>query len=276
MAVFHADGLVIRSREYGESDRLLTLFTREYGKIQTVAKGVRKPKSRQRAGAQLFTYGDFLLHRGKTLHTVNQASPRESFPHLWNDFDKSMAAANMAELLDLATLENQPQQELFTLTFTGFFLLDAVEPLLLQAAYALRLMSILGYRPNLEECAGCGETLKGERLFFNAQLGGLLCADCSKDAGGKFIRAGSIAFMRQLLSSDLTKLDRLRWNASMQEEVLETVQGYCESKLERSLRCWRTGKQMQENVGRHLMNRKDGDSDERSGVERAGEVGCDP
>lgn len=275
MAVFHADGLVIRSREYGESDRLLTLFSREWGKLRVVAKGVRKPKSRQRAGAQLFTYGEFLLYRGKSLHTVNQADPKESFPHLWADFDQSMAASAMAELLDLATVENQPQPELFVLTLTSFFLLENIDPVLLQCAYALRLMTYLGYQPRLTECAGCGEPVQGEPLFFNAGMGGVLCPTCYQAAGGKLVRAGTVALMGQLLKGELAKLDRLRWNSAMQDEVLETVQSYCEGQLERSLRCWRTGKEMREDAERHFSDRKDGDLNERSIMDRTGENGCD-
>jgi len=101
MAVYKADAIVIRSREYGEADRLVTLFAREKGKINALAKGVRKPTSSQRAGTQLFTYADFLLHQGKTLDTITQAQPRESFPHTWSDLDRTLAASGRAELLDI-------------------------------------------------------------------------------------------------------------------------------------------------------------------------------
>ena len=121
VAVYHADAIVIRSREYGESDRILTIFSRENGKLQAIAKGVRKPKSRQRGGTQLFTYADFLLYRGKSLDTVSQVSPKESFPHLWDDLDRTMAATGIAELLDISVMTEQPQPELFSLTLTCFF-----------------------------------------------------------------------------------------------------------------------------------------------------------
>lgn len=121
MAVYQADAIVIRSREYGESDRLITLFSREKGKLEAVAKGVRKPKSTQRGGTQLFTYADFLLYRGKTLDTVNQAQPRENFIHLWDDFDRTITASAMVELLDISTVREQPDPELFTLTLSFLF-----------------------------------------------------------------------------------------------------------------------------------------------------------
>ena len=249
MAVYHADALVIRSREYGESDRLLTLFARELGKIQAVAKGVRKPKSRQRAAAQLFTYGEYLLHRGRTLDTVNEASPKESFPHLWNDFERTLAASRIAELLDIATIQGQAYPEVFTLTLTVFFLLEHYEPQLLQGAFALRLLHILGYTPRLGECAECGERVSGQRLFMSPAAGGTLCLNCREQYSGKWVAAGSVAFMRQLLYGEIRKLDRLRWNEFMRQEIMEILRTYCEETFESRLRSWQIGDLELDHVG---------------------------
>jgi len=250
VAVYHADALVIRSRQFGESDRVLTLFSRELGKLQAVAKGVRKPKSRQRAGAQLFTYGDFLIHRGKSLDTVSQCSPKESFPYLWNDLDRSFAATGIAELLDISTITEQPNTELFTLTLTSLFLLEQFDPSLVLSAYALKLMEVLGYRPGLAECVECGGGVKGDRLFFSTEAGGTLCGNCRENYSGRWIRAGSIAFMRQLIRQDITKLDRLRWSEWMQREILETLRIYLEHKFERPLKSWRMGSLSRDDSGR--------------------------
>lgn len=258
MAVYTADALVIRSRDFGESDRLLTLFSREMGKLQAVAKGVRKPKSRQRAGAQLFTYGDFLIYKGKTLDTVSQCSAKESFPNLWNDLDRSFAAAGVMELLDIATIQGQPNQELFTLTLTCLFLLEQFEASLVLCAYALRLMILLGYKPRLGECAECGVDISGDRLYFSADAGGTLCGICRETFSGRWIRAGSVAFMRQLIRTDITKIDRLRWNAWMKQEILETLRLYLEHRFERLLKSWRMGSITGNDVGR-LIDGKDGE-----------------
>ena len=249
MAVYHADALVIRSREFGESDRVLTLFSREMGKLQAVAKGVRKPKSRQRAGVQLFTYGDFLIHKGKTLDTVSQCSPRESFAFLWNDLDRSFAATGIVEILDISTEKGQPNPELFALSLTCLFLLEQFDPFLVLCAYALRLMTLMGYRPLLEECAECGKKVNGNRLFFSSDAGGTLCGDCRENYAGRWIRAGSIAFMRQLIQADITKIDRLRWSIWMQQEILETLRLYLEYKFERPLKAWRMGSLNRDDLG---------------------------
>ncbi|AHF07844.1 DNA repair protein RecO [Desulfitobacterium metallireducens] len=271
MSVYQADALVIRSREYGESDRLLTLFSREQGKLHAVAKGVRKPKSKQRAGAQLFTYADFLIYRGRTLDTVNQASPKESFSHIWGDLDKSLAASAIAELLDIGTVQGQPYPELFTLTLSSFFLLEHIDPALLQSAYALRLLTYLGYRPELLDCAVCGKTIHGIRIYFSPEEGGVVCSDCLGDNArlGRWLQAGSVAFMRQLLTSDVTKLDRLRWNDGMKKEIVTSLQFLCEQTFNKRLKSWSMGNRLA-NVGQNLSG-KGGKVDERNIVDRTGE-----
>lgn len=241
MAVYKADAIVIRSREYGEADRLITLFSREKGKLEAVAKGVRKPKSRQRGGTQLFTYADFLLHRGKTLDTVSQVHPRESFSHLWDDFNRTIAASGIVELLDTATAREQPEPELFTLTLSFLFLLKYVDPYIAQAAYTLRLLNSQGYFPGLEGCMECGKSTAGEHFFLSSEAGGLLCPSCRNNRPGRMLSPGSIALMRQLHKVDLDKLDRLRWNPKMKEEILEGLCSYCEDRLERRLQAWRSG-----------------------------------
>lgn len=244
MAVYKADAIVIRSREYGESDKLITLFSRERGKLEAVAKGVRKPKSTQRGGTQLFTYADFLLYKGKTLDTVNQVHPRESFIHLWEDFDRTIAASGIAELLDISTTREQPEPELFTLTLGFLFLLKYVDPYIAQAAYALRLLKIQGYLPELDDCVECGGTVLGEQAFLSTEAGGLLCVRCKNNEIVTSLNAGSLALMRGLNTVELDKLDRFRWNKKMRLEILGSICYYCENKFQRKLLAWRSGSEM--------------------------------
>jgi len=244
VAVYKADAIVIRSREYGEADRLITLFSREKGKIEALAKGVRKPKSTQRGGTQLFTYADFMLYRGKTLDTVSQVQARDSFIHLWDDFDKTIASSGMAELLDIATVREQPEPELFTLTLSMFYLLKYLDPYTAQAAYALRLMKINGYLPAMDTCQECGRSLIQEQAFLSSEEGGIFCAVCKNNKPVRTINPGSLAFMRQLLKVDLDKIDRLRWNKKMREEILGGLCFFCEGRFERKLNSWRQGSEL--------------------------------
>jgi DNA repair protein RecO (recombination protein O) len=209
LAVYQADALVLRGREYGETDRLLTLFAREQGKIEAVAKGARRPVSKQRGGAQLFTYADFLLYGRRAPAIVRQAQPRETFNHLWGDWEKSRGAAIMAEFLDAATPWGEPAPELFRLTLTGFFLLADLPPDLLVTAYALKVLKNQGY-----------------------------WADGAEE--GAPLKAGSRAMVRRLLLTPPRQLSRLRWSKEMQAEIEGFVRAWAEERLERRLIAWNT------------------------------------
>ena len=209
-----------------------------------MAKGVRKPKSTQRGGTQLFTYADFLLYRGKTLDTVNQVHPRESFIHLWDDFDRTVAASGIAELLDISTTREQPEPELFTLTLVFLFLLKHVDPYIAQAAYALRLLDIQGYLPGLNYCVECGAAIGGEHGFLSAEAGGLLCTRCKNNQVVRTLNAGDLALIRRLKTVELSKLDRFRWNRKMRLNIMDGLCYYCEAKFERKLQAWRSGSEL--------------------------------
>lgn len=245
MALFKADAIVIRSREYGEADRLITLFSRDKGKLEAVAKGVRKPKSKQRGGTQLFTYADFLLYKGKSLDTVSQVHPLESFLHIWDNFDRTIAASGMAEVLDVATPREQTEPGLFTLTLSFFFLLKHVDPYIAQAAYTLRLLDNQGYLPELNYCRECGRDIGGQQGFLSAAAGGLFCQKCrNNDEKTKALNAGSLALIRRLHEAEIDRLNRLRWNRKMRAEILNSLCFYCEEIFERKLQAWRSGTEL--------------------------------
>jgi len=130
--------------------------------------------------------------------------------------------------------------------------LEQFDPFLVLCAYALRLMTLMGYRPLLGECAECGVTVKGDRMFFSSDAGGTLCGNCRESYAGRWMRAGSIAFMRQLIRADITKIDRLRWSAWMQQEILEILRLFLEYKFERPLKSWRMGSLNRDDSGRHI------------------------
>ena len=208
MSSYKADALVIRSREYNEADRLVTLYTREKGKVSAVAKGVRKPKSKQRGGTQLFMYADFLLYAGRTLDTIRQAQPRETFLYLWDDYERTITASAMMELLDAATVQGEADEAVFFLSLKFLFLLRELNPAIGLTAYALRLMRHQGY----------------------------LAANDALD--GKPLSPGSTAVLRQLRRLPPEQLDRLRLSAEQKKETAEALHFFCENKLERRLKAW--------------------------------------
>ena len=123
MPVYKAEAIVLRQQALGEADRIVTLFTREYGKLRAAAKGIRRPASRLGGRLEPFTHARLLLARGRTLDVIAQAEIVEAFAGVRADLIRSAYAAYVAELVDRGLADRDPHQEVFTLT------LDVLETL---------------------------------------------------------------------------------------------------------------------------------------------------
>ncbi|GAB7386328.1 DNA repair protein RecO [Bacillaceae bacterium] len=177
-----SEGIVLRSTNYGEGDKILTLFTREHGKIGLVAKGARKPKSRLAAVSQLFTYGHYLYFAGAHLATLSQGEIIDSFREIRQDLQKAAYAAYIVELLDKLTEERERNPFLFQLLYQTLSYLDeGKDAEILTRIFEVKMLQAAGLRPRLDGCLRCRAD-EGP-FFFSVREGGLLCARCKEQAG---------------------------------------------------------------------------------------------
>lgn len=210
MGHYRTAALVLRSRKYLEADSLLTLFTEKKGKLTAIAKGVRKPSSRLRGGTLVFTHNDMLLAEGRNLDIVTQSQCLEAFATLQENMTAIAAASYWSELLDALTPEREVDPLQFQLALAGYHILclDASE--LVVKALEMKLLSLLGYRPQLGKCVSCGRTVAGEiKISFSLSLGGVTCAACNP-GDAIFCSPEALAVWQQLLRLDLSKLKRLK------------------------------------------------------------------
>lgn len=182
MALYKTEALILRSHKFQEADSLLTLLTKEKGKVKAIAKGVRKVNSRLRGGVQLFTHNELLLYQGRNLDIVTQGQCLDAFVSLQNNMVALAAACYWCELLDFFLPWEQRDETLFTLALAGFHLLGLENSQLVVRGLEVKLLSFLGFRPILEYCVSCGSVLsRGEKIFFSSSFGGVICAHCSPD-----------------------------------------------------------------------------------------------
>lgn len=237
MKVYKAEAIVIRTRKYGEADSLLTLYSRERGKIDAIAKGVRKLKSSKRGGVQLFTHGHFLLYEGRNLHTVTQCEAIDSFLALSTDLVKMTYATYISELVDGFAVAGEGSDIVFALILVTFNLLAAYDdPELVVRAFEIRLMDIMGYSPQLQECCNCHNEIKGP-FRFSARLGGLLCGGClDNDPYALQCNMGSIKVLQQLQRIDLRRLNILKVSSEIKSEIEKLMQEYLKLRVERKIK----------------------------------------
>lgn len=210
MALYRTEAIILRGRKYLEADSLLTVLTKQKGKVSVIAKGVRKPNSRLRGGVQVFTYNDMLLHQGRNLDIVTQSQCLEAFIELQEDIKSMTAACYWGELLDAFTQEGESDPELFNLALAGFHLLCLSPTILSVKALEVKLLSVLGYRPCLGSCVACGQPLTAQ-VSFSVRLGGALCQSCTLVQGSSCdFSHEALNIWQQLLKMDLSKISRLK------------------------------------------------------------------
>ncbi|MGE5590950.1 MAG: DNA repair protein RecO [Bacillota bacterium] len=238
MSLYKPEALVLRVRDFGEADKILTLLCREEGKVQAVAKGARRPRNRLAGVSQPFTHCRLLLFRGRSLDTVSQAELIDSFGGLQADLVPMAYASYMAELADELIRDTDPHPGAFLLLLASQHLLAAgASPEPVVHSFELRLLGELGYRPSLEACVHCGGPLSGLRVRFSPNAGGALCTNClGEDESGTVISRGTVEAMRHLLTADLTRVHLLHTEPDMAREMTEALRFYIAYRLDRRLK----------------------------------------
>lgn len=237
MALYKAEGLVLRTRDWGEADRIVTLLSPARGKIKLMAKGARRPRNRLAAGTQLFSYVEIMAAEGTGLHTLSQCEIKDSFRDLRDDFEKMAYGAYIAELVDELVPESEPDELVFALVLQLFNLLRRRNPRIVAVIASLKLLSRAGYRPQLDNCVHCGRPEQGERMLFSSVLGGMLCAKCSAaDAGAIWTVPATLAWLERLTGLNATAPEEFSLSLAVLKE-LETISGkYIQHCLEKELK----------------------------------------
>ncbi|MDJ0792287.1 MAG: DNA repair protein RecO [Acidimicrobiia bacterium] len=231
MALRNDQGIVLRGYPFGESHRVVVLLSPNHGKLRTVAKGVRKTKSRFGGRLEPFTHVDVVLYEGKNLDTITQVSIINAFPDLRNDLDRVLAAGTMIEVVDAVAQEDEPSHRLFLLLQRGLTILDHTQPHPdLVTSFLLKVADIIGVAPALDSCAGCGRTDHLTRFSFSA--GGSLCDEC-RTPGAYALRSGLVDYLATIATSELHTLPEP--DASMSREALGVTKRFMEYHLEREI-----------------------------------------
>ena len=184
MKLYRDEAIVLRTHDLGEADRIVTLMTRNHGKIRAVAKGVRRTKSRFGGRLEPFAMVDVQLHVGRTLDIVTEVATLNPYGlTIGRHYDLYTAASAIAEIADKITLdeaESDPQQYLLLLGALHALATNAHRPALIVDSYMLRAMALSGWALSLYECAVCSRT--DDLEAFHVQAGGMVCSGCAPKA----------------------------------------------------------------------------------------------
>ena len=235
MALYRDQAIVLRTQKLGEADRIITLLTRDHGRLRAVAKGVRRTKSRFGARLEPTSYVDLQLYTGKTFDVVTQAESIENFGDaLTADYQQWTVASAILESAERFTQqEHEPALQQFLLVVGALKALahNTYDPSLILDAYLLRSLSVAGYAPSLTTCSRCDKP--GPHKYFSLVGGGSVCVDC------KPLAAATPTIDTLQLMSDLQTGD---WESAVTSELRHRreasglIAAYLQWHLERGLR----------------------------------------
>ncbi|MDE6413390.1 MAG: DNA repair protein RecO [Eubacterium sp.] len=228
-------GLVIKEQTIGESDRLVTLLTADFGLVKAFVRRAKQLKSRLNSATTLFAYCDFSLYKSKDAFVVDDAVPIEVFFNLRQDIDRLTLAQYFAQLAYELSAEEQPQEELLRLILNSLHLLCKGEKSLSQikAVFEFRALCLGGYMPSVLACDNCG-TYETPLMYFDTMEGKIYCENCPK-AGAVPVPKNVITAVRFICLTEPTKIFSFSLSAENIALLESIAEKYTVSRIQRRL-----------------------------------------
>jgi DNA repair protein RecO (recombination protein O) len=235
---YQTEAIIIKKTKLGEADRILTLYTPQLGKIQAVAKGVRRPRSKMSGHLELLTHSLVSLARGKNLDTVTGTQTINSFLPLKSDLRLTSYALYATELVNqfsAESLENQPLFELLLQTLHRLELGGDNE--LVLRYFEIHLLNETGYRPQLAQCVSCHAKLEPVTNSFSPGAGGMLCHNCSQSQPMAYpLSANAQKVLLLLQNNDYSVASGLKIDPGLSRQLEMVMRNYLRYLLEREIK----------------------------------------
>jgi DNA repair protein RecO (recombination protein O) len=236
MATYQTPGIVLSRTNFGEADRVIRLLTPYHGKLSAVAKGVRKIKSRLAGHLEPFAETSLMLATGRNLEVITSAR-LIWYPHaLTASFSQMNLAFMVATAVDRLTEPGQPQPKLYELLRDTLHDIDAgPSPQVLELWFKLRLLDLLGYRPELAGCIVCGQSGEGRQYFLDVTAGGLTC-DTHAPTGAVRMSEADIKFWRLIFTHPYVTIAKIERAESLASTTVPTCDQLYEHHLGRTFK----------------------------------------
>ena len=194
--------LVVKEVSYKENDKILHALSRTSGKIQLISKGSKKPNSHLVNVSQIFAYSKCSLTRTRDMYIITSAELIDNFYSLKNNMDAFYHGNYILELISYVAQENEYDKKIFDMTVAVLHYLSISTDNFdkITAAYELKLVSMLGYKPDFVHCVSCGKTIR-ENALFSIKEGGIFCSECVKYGNGINVTYSEILTLDKILKT---------------------------------------------------------------------------
>jgi len=236
--VYRAEAVVLRQRRLGEADRIITLYTPQLGKIEAVAKGVRRQTSRKAGHLEPLMFSSLLLAHGQSLDVITQSETIEGFQPLRQELRRLAYGLYVAELVDRFTEPRSENYPVFRLLLETLQRLAGTDvPELTVRFFELHLVGQMGYRPQIERCVACSAALAPVTNAFSAAQGGVVCPACFHANVGLWrLSVTALKVLRLLQRGSFVEASRLKLSSELSSELELLLRGYIRYVLDRSPR----------------------------------------
>jgi DNA repair protein RecO (recombination protein O) len=245
--IYTTEAIVLKHANFGEADRILTLYTPNMGKFKALGKGTRRSRSKLGGHVEPLTHSSLVLARGQSLDAVTQSQTIESFLSIRSDLWLTARALYLIELADLFTPEHAENYPVYKLLLDTLHELGKVhrrkesassmQHFMLLRFFEVQLLGHVGYQPQLGDCLNCSSSIEPVENFFSHSGGGVLCPNCAHtEPVIQPISVNALKVMRLLQRGDYATASRLRLAPELSRELEQIIQGYVRYLLEREIK----------------------------------------
>lgn len=248
---YRTQGFIFKKTDRGEADRIFTIYTEDFGKLEILAKAERKIKSKLKGGLELFYLSEIEFIQGKTHKTLTDAILIENFPILRKDLERLPIAYKISEVLDNLIKGQEADEKIWNLLNEIFNKLNnlkienegarrrregggrgVVKLKIIYYYFLWNLLSILGYQPEVYNCPLCSKKLTPGELYWSPKEGGVICQSCfRKTKSGEKIESEIIKILRIILEKNWPILSKLK----IEPNYLKSLNSIAESYLSHAL-----------------------------------------
>ena len=237
MKLLKVKGVIIAEKTVSDFDKIVTILTPNLGKIEVAAKGARRPKSLLMAATQFLCFGEYLLYKSANTYSINSCETIEVFYNIRTDLDKLKYASHITKIVNDVTTENQNTYRVLQLYLNTLYMISETDKnlKLINSVFILRLLSIIGFRPIIDECKNC--KTKENLTYFSFKDCGLKCGTCGKqDRGAIEVENTTKDAIRYIILADSKKIFAFEVPEKTIKELEIISKIYLEEKLEKEYR----------------------------------------
>jgi len=238
MPIQKTEALTLKTFDFRETSLIVNFFTRDFGKISGLLKGIRTDPRKFASTLEPFSCNEIIFYQKKeALHLVSQCDLKENFTPLRSSIEKVTLASMIMELIDALMPVEDKNPEVFELALSCLnAMCTSYDVDKITTIFKIKILALSGFKPHFDSCIGCGSRILGDAKF-SVELGGLLCSRCfKKDYKARSIFRGTTATILHIERNDITNNMRLGINPQINRELNGILRSFFNFHIEKKLK----------------------------------------